>query len=257
METEGEVHSFVNGETAVYTSRTPENQTPNEDCAALFAIDSHAGVLVVADGMGGMPLGKEASHLCINAIQSSLESIKDPYSGLREVILNGIEQANQEVSGLNVGAASTLAIVEIVGDLVRPYHIGDSSILVVGQKGKVKLYTVSHSPVGYAVEAGFLDESEAMHHEERHIVSNMIGSADMRIEVGPTLKLAPKDTLLIASDGLFDNFQLDEIQDRIRKGSLRTIMQALINEARRRMVQPIEGYPSKPDDLTFILYRQK
>ena len=79
----------------------------------------------------------------------------------------------------------------------------------------------------------------------------------MRIEVGPTLKLAPKDTLLIASDGLFDNFQLDEIQDRIRKGSLRTIMQALINEARRRMVQPIEGYPSKPDDLTFILYRQK
>ncbi len=36
-----------------------------------------------------------------------------------------------------------------------------------------------------------LDEDEAMNHEDRHVVSNMIGAEDMHIELGPVVKLAP------------------------------------------------------------------
>ena len=76
------------------------------------------------------------------------------------------------------------------------------TVLVTGGLGKIKLLTVSHSPVGMALESGLLDEAEAMHHEERHIVSNVVGSAGMRIEIGAKRKLAPRDTVLLASDGL-------------------------------------------------------
>ena len=97
---------------------------------------------------------------------------------------------------------TTLAAVEISGVSARPYHIGDSSILITGQKGKLKLNTVAHSPVGFAVEAGLLDVDEALHHAERHLVSNVLGLENMRIELGSPVDLAPRDSLVIASDGL-------------------------------------------------------
>ena len=82
-------------------------------------------------------------------------------------------------------------------------------------RGRVKLQTISHSPVGYAVESGMLDDQEAMHHEERHVVSNIIGTPEMRIEIGPPIDLATYDTLLVATDGLADNLHIEEIIERI------------------------------------------
>jgi serine/threonine protein phosphatase PrpC len=129
-------------------------------------------------------------------------------------------------------------------------------ILLVGNHGKIKLQTKSHSPVGYAVAAGVLDETEAIHHDERHVVLNVVGSADTHIEVGPHRRLAQRDTLLIASDGLADNLHIDEIVNIIRKGPLRQAAQALVATAIKRMDQTFDETPSKPDDLTFIAFRR-
>jgi len=117
------------------------------------------------------------------------------------------------------------------------------------------MQSIPHSPVGYAVEAGLLDETDAMHHEERHVISNVIGSADMRIEVGSAVALASHDTLLLASDGLSDNLHMPEIVECIRKGSLSTIAENLAMRARERMRGGEDGQPSKPDDLTFAVFR--
>ena len=70
------------------------------------------------------------------------------------------------------------------------------------------------------MEAGFLDEKQALHHEDRHLVSNFLGAAAMRIDVGAELQLQAMDTIMLASDGIMDNVHLDEIIDRIRKGPL-------------------------------------
>ena len=154
-----------------------------------------------------------------------------------------------------MGAGTTLAVVELDGRTVRPYHVGDSMILVVGGRGKIKLQTVPHSPVGYGVEAGLLDEREAMHHESRHVVSNVIGSSEMHIAVGPPIKLAPRDTVLLASDGLFDNLYSTRIAESVRKGKLQAAVQRLICASQQRMTGDQDGQPSKPDDLTFIAFR--
>jgi len=172
-------------------------------------------------------------------------------------LLKGFEQANDKVQALGVGAGTTLAVLEIDGRLVRPYHVGDSLILIVGQRGKIKFQSIAHSPVGYAVESGMLDEDEAMHHEDRAVVSNVVGSPSMSVAVGPELTLAPRDTALIASDGLSDNLRLQEIVDRIRMGPLEEVCLALASDAKKRMHSQTAGVPSKPDDLTFVLYRPR
>ncbi len=133
--------------------------------------------------------------------------------------------------------------------------MGDSGILITGGRGKVKLQTMSHSPVGYGVEAGLIDDSQALHHEDRHIVSNVIGAEDMRIDIGTPRKFCARDTVLIASDGVFDNFYLHELVECIRKGPLAETATALRDALRQRMVGDLKGLPSKPDDTTFIIFR--
>jgi serine/threonine protein phosphatase PrpC len=115
---------------------------------------------------------------------------------------------------------------------------------------------MAHSPTGFAVEAGFLGEREALHHEERHLVSNFIGTADMRIDIGATIELRPKDTVLVASDGLTDNIHLHEIIDLMRSGPLQQALDSIIKLATHRMTAEPSRQPSKPDDLSIILFRK-
>jgi len=249
-----ELMQFNFGNIAAFSNKSPEHETPNEDCVGIFQLDRSSAVFMVADGLGGLPGGNTASKLAIQAIKNSLSHLKD-ISSLRDAILDGFEKANHLIQKRSTGAATTLAVVEYQNGQIRTYHVGDSMILLTGQRGKIKLQTVSHSPVGYAVESGLLDEDEAIHHEERHLVSNVVGSEDMRIEIGPTLKLDHFDTLVMASDGLFDNFYIDEIVELTRKGNLKKAARALSETATRRMLQPEPDRPSHADDLSFILFR--
>ncbi|MDX1764942.1 MAG: protein phosphatase 2C domain-containing protein [bacterium] len=253
--TVGELLPVAGGQAAVYSRCAPDKETGNEDAAALIPLGTDSAVLVVADGMGGLKAGELASSLAVRTLLREVQATATEALGLRDAILNGIEKANEQVSALGVGAGTTLAAVEVQGRTIRPYHVGDSMILVVGQRGKIKFQTVSHSPVGYAVEAGYLDENEAMEHRERHLVSNMLGSPDMRIDVGPPITMAFRDTLIVASDGLSDNLLVDEIAERARKGPLLGCLDLLIHDSLLRMQGAQTEKPSKPDDLSLILFR--
>lgn len=252
-----EIFDMVSGQVLVFTHRSPIKDTVNEDCAALIPYDDANGVLVIADGLGGLPGGSTASNIAVRRLKMSIAKAAQEQTPLREAILDGIERANQDILAQASGAATTIAIVEIQHDRMRPYHVGDSMIMLCGQRGKKKLVSVAHSPVGYAVESGMLDVDEAVHHEERHLVSNVVGAPDMRIEIGAAMRIAKRDTLILASDGLFDNLYLDEIVDVIRKGDLQSTALQLLELTRQRMNQAQTELPSHPDDLTFILYRRK
>jgi PPM family protein phosphatase len=244
------------GEAVLFSARSPDKVTVNEDAAALIPIDGANCVLVVADGLGGERAGQEASSLAVKTIARIVrEAAEQGEQSLRAAILDAIETANEAILQLGLGAATTLAVAEIADGEVRPYHVGDSMILVTGGLGKIKLLTVSHAPVAMAVESGLMDEQEAMHHEHRHLVSNVVGSDSMRIEIGARLKLAPRDTLILASDGLSDNLHTGEIVQRIRKGPLEASIIGLIDDVNERMRQPADGIPHKPDDLTMIAFR--
>lgn len=248
-------HTVASGIVAAFSHRCPQRTDSSEDCVAWFSCDESSGVLVVADGLGGQPAGELASRVAIETLQNMLVQAYSEGSSLRAAILDGIEQANAAILEMGLGAATTLAVVEIQGNTARPYHVGDSMILIFGQRGRVKLQSVAHSPIGYAVEAGFLDAEAAMHHADRHFISNMLGSPDMHISVGSPVELSPRDTVIVASDGLADNLHLEEIVATARKGALELAASDLLAQALQRMNSPEPGAPSKPDDLSAILFR--
>ena len=247
--------SLPHGNAAVLTWPHPLRGTPNQDSAAVLRAGPDNVLIAVADGMGGTRRGGTAAGILLAHLADRVP-VLPPGQLLRTAILNGIESANQFIIKKVPDAGTTLAAVEVNEHTVRPYHIGDSAIMVVGQRGKLKLQSVSHPPVGFAVEAGLLTEQEALQHNERHLILNAVGSPDMRIELGSTIPLARHDTVLIASDGLTDNLRLDEIIELVRKGPLEVAVDNLASLARARMLRRTADQPSKPDDLTIVAYRR-
>jgi serine/threonine protein phosphatase PrpC len=244
------------GEVAGATIADKFKPRPNEDSAAIIPVNDEYLVLIVADGVGGLAGARKASNLTVNTIRKAVRRIDETTgSKLRTAILDGIEAANRVILDVGIGSASTLALAEIGPGYIRTYHVGDSILLICGQRGRIKMMTTPHSPVGFAMEAGLIDESEALHHDELNLIFNVIGSSDMRIEIGSELPMAPRDTLLLASDGLTDNVLQEEIVGAIRMGPLDVALRKLTDLAQGRMAGRQADMPCKPDDYSAILYR--
>jgi serine/threonine protein phosphatase PrpC len=248
--------SLPHGEVCVRSVRSPDKQTDNEDSAAIIQLGDDSLVLAVADGVGGAAAGREASNATVRALSRVLTKLPEETPQLRPAILDAVDQANKAVLGLARGAATTLVVAHLAATRLQSFHVGDSELMTVGQRGRIKQRVVPHSPTGFAVEAGLLDEDEAVQHDQRHVLFNVIGSSDMRVEVGPALQLAARDTVLLASDGLFDNLYSDEIVDAIRTGPLVAAADRLVERVQARMKGADKSdKPCKPDDLTVVLFR--
>ena len=81
----------------------------------------------------------------------------------------------------------------------------------------------------------------------------------MSVSLGSFQSLRPRDTLLLGTDGLFDNLRADEIVETIRKRPLPQAATQLGESIRNRMAGSAAADTgdtlSKPDDLSFILFR--
>lgn len=240
-----------NGEAVAFTRKAPDKKRDNEDSLAIIELSSKHCVLAVADGLGGLPKGAAASKLLVDDLVSGLSNGRD------DEIEKIVHKCNKSLIDDDAGNATTLSVAEIHDDTLLTYQVGDSSVWVISQQGKPKYCSPVHSPVGEAVAAGKLSEIDALLHGERNLVSNVIGSTEMYVDVSDEILLAARDTVLVASDGLFDNLFENEIIEIVRKGPLLESAQDLMDQASERMHQwpPSAKTPAHPDDLTFILYR--
>ena len=250
-----EHHVLEQGQAIVYSHCNIKHYSMNEDSAAVFNLNNNHTLLVVADGLGGHSDGAKASRQAIQHLKQTITKLDTQHDDLQAAIMNSLESSNETIQKWRNGAATTISIAEIKQGNVRTFHAGDSEVLLCGSKGRLGFKTISHSPVGYAQESGMLTEDEAMIHPDRHLISNFLGSKSMHIDTSSFIKMKIKDTLLLATDGVFDNLTKSEIIDIIRKGNLNSVAQELMNILHFRMSHVDEIIFSKPDDMTFILYR--
>ena len=194
-----------------------------------------------------MPRGLEAANLVISFLADTTLNKNQP-------VQESIEAANQQLLKDLPSAATTVTVAEITDNVAKVCHAGDSTLLAVGQRGRIKLKTQCHSPVGIK-EANGLDEKEALFHPQRHLLNNMMGDPAMWLEKQEGIELAARDTMLLGTDGLWDNLFFSEIVELIRAGELLDSAKKLARMVIERMESPVTGMPSKPDDVSFILYR--
>ena len=263
------------GEAVCFSTKAYDKTTGNEDAALFCELPGAVTVLAVADGVGGLPAGAEAAATAIGAVRRAIEraagragdrggdrssdrsSDREESDSLRSAIFDAFEDANAKLLEKGIGAGTTLVVVEVRNGTARTYHAGDSGALLVGQRGRVRFETIPHSPVGYGVAAGMLDPSETHHHDERHLLSNCVGSRDMRVEIGAPIQMADRDTLLLATDGVLENIERRDLIDQIRSGSLLQAATDLQARLRLTMAGVDPKLPAHPDDATALLFRTR
>lgn len=252
-----EKKTIINNNEVIYFSDSSptKKSSQNEDSLAVIPVDNDNLILVVSDGMGGMPAGEQASMIVIEALCDSLKTKNNKVS-VCESIINGIEKANKDILNSKIGSGATVSIAAISKGQLRTYQVGDSLILLAKEKGKIKYQSMSHSPIGFAIECGAINKNQAMMHHSRNLISNYVGLSNMYIQVSSIIDICAGDNLIISSDGLSDNLYENEILEFISETSLNNGVRKMIAECQHNMKEFLPDRNRHPDDLSFICFRK-
>lgn len=184
-----------------------------------LAFVAHGGVLVVvADGMGGMTYGGEASHLAVQVfLRNYMAKLADQTVPM--ALLQALHDANQAVVDLadQVGeeyVGTTLVAAVIHGAVLHWVSVGDSRLYLLGQ-GKLTQLTQDHVlalELDRDAANGLISQEEAKNHPERPALTSYLGLIPLDlIDKNPEpLTLLEDDRILLCSDGLYAALEANE-----------------------------------------------
>jgi len=229
----------------------------NQDCMGFVQTSPGTEVLFVADGAGGMANGEKASALAVETLTRSLRKNKSP--DLSAAILSAVFKCQEQLTKWTPSTGTTLTIAEVKRNRVRVYHCGDSEMLLTTGEGEIQYQTVSHSPTGYLQAAGALSSRNALIHPERSFISNFLGAEkNFYLQVSPWLPFEKDACLILASDGLFDNLSLLQVQKIIQlNGMPEAIATVLVERATQQMDRAVQrlSRQGKADDLSLMILK--
>jgi PPM family protein phosphatase len=231
----------------IFISKNKFSNDINED-VLFMSYDNNGLILGVSDGAGGHPKGHEASLLTGKGI---IESFEELSSNLINPI-SIIEKINTSVLDMKIGARCTLSLVTIMDDYFRCYSIGDSEIIYWNSIGGEIFSNIPHSTIGYRIEAGSVLQEESLDDPERHIVTNLIGDETVRIDSTSKISLKKGHTILVGTDGLFDNISHEKLKEIAASGLFETSFEELVESC----VTQDESVWRKDDDIAFIMLRK-
>lgn len=182
---------------------------------------AHGGLLgVLADGMGGLERGGQASRTAVRAFLHAYEA-KTPEESVPAALQRALRAANQSVvdlardAGLEHQVGTTLVAAAATGKALYWVSAGDSR-LYLWRGGRLTQLTHDHIYAGELdaeVAAGLLSRDEAQNHPERDSVTSFLGAGEVSLvdrNVRP-FPLRPGDQVLMCSDGLYRALDEQEI----------------------------------------------
>ena len=188
----------------------------NEDCyfadSKEIAPGFEVGILIVADGVGGVEKGEIASFIaCKNIGQYLKENIVDGdilSMETRAKVTTAITEANKAIrevaqrTGVSGGMGTTLVMALITEKQLLVANVGDSRAYhLFGQLSQI---TKDHSYVQELVDAGQLAKEDMEKHPQRNVITRCLGLRnDVEVDFFP-YELATEDPfILLCSDGLY------------------------------------------------------
>lgn len=191
-----------------YGSDTGCVRQDNEDC---LAADAEAGLLVVADGMGGHADGEVASRITVDTV---VDSVLRRSLSLAEAVIeaNRAVVAASQTGDSVPGMGTTVVVCRVNAEAAEVAWVGDSRAYLV-RAGQIELLTHDHTLVQSLVDQGVVSRERALHHPDRHILLRCIGQSGLGAsEVGAVRpSINPGDRLLLCSDGLTGELADEEI----------------------------------------------
>jgi len=228
----------------------------NEDSIAHIP---EAGLVVVADGMGGHQAGEVASKLAVDVITrhilGTLAEAGTTGNGAFEgkMIGDAIQLANRAIYELArqqpeyAGMGSTVVVAVFHGGRLWVGHVGDSRLYRF-RGGMLEQVTLDHSVVQELVSRGLVTAEEARMSVNKNLVTRALGvDATVASDIGEQA-LDDDDIYLLCSDGLNDVLADGDIEMMLIEYGRN------LEAAARRMVD-IANERGGPDNISVILVR--
>ena len=213
----------------------------NQDIYQIEAREENdAALLVVCDGMGGANAGNVASRF---AAQVFTEDVREALAGpldehtRRETMTKALAAANGTVFALAGrqpefrGMGTTLVAALVKGGEATVLNVGDSRAYVFDGE-KLRQISEDHSYVEEMRRQGRITEADARTHPQKNLITRAVGvDSDVEGDLFE-VRLAPKDILLLCSDGLCGMVEDDHMAATLRAAkTLALAGDALLNQA--------------------------
>lgn len=173
----------------------------------------HSGALaVVADGMGGLSFGDQASRLAVTVFLREYMA-KNREEMLIDALKRSLLATNQAVYEMAreknvVNETGTTLVAAVINENALYWiSVGDSRLYLFRQ-GKMTLLTRDHNyarKLSLEVQKGLITREEAAVHPDRQALTSYLGLENLR-EIDHNFRpfpLEPGDRLVLCSDGLY------------------------------------------------------
>ncbi len=199
----------------------------NEDA---YLEKPHAGLWVVADGMGGHAAGDQASRSIVAALGDLSPA---PTLGVFvDRVCDCLQQVNQELIAMGAEkhriTGSTVVAFLALGPGCAILWAGDSRAYLL-RDGTLKQLTADHSQIELYVKVGLIARDLAANHPLSNIVTRAVGTHEALDLDRDTIEARAGDRFLLCSDGLYRHLAHEEIASLLRTGSASSAAQLLVD----------------------------
>ncbi|MGR9071924.1 MAG: PP2C family protein-serine/threonine phosphatase [Gammaproteobacteria bacterium] len=169
-------------------------------------------LMVVADGMGGIPKGDQAAQIVVDTAEQAFKrnKIKNAESFLEDICY----QAHEKINGLeaDITSAPGTTCVLLYIDKQQAYwaHVGDSRLYHYRQ-GRLFNQTLDHSLIQLMIDQGLIKEkSEEAKSVQNQLYKRLGGQKDPEPDIHAG-DLESGDMFLLCSDGFWQYIDTEQI----------------------------------------------
>ncbi len=216
---------------------SPDRATNEDSCGALqrrvFGAAGHDNLMVacVADGMGGMARGEDASQAAVRGFLD-FETVELN----RAVAASAAQSANARVIEALEGKSGGCTFTGVICDAERVVvaHVGDTRAYLVSDR-LVQQLTEDHSMVMMLVKMGVIPLEAAHNHPDSNKVMRALGSNRvMPPDYVDTLEVTVRsnDRIVIMSDGVWGAIVPSDLEEMLLEGQpVQDMADALVRAA--------------------------
>ncbi|MBO8428225.1 MAG: Stp1/IreP family PP2C-type Ser/Thr phosphatase [Firmicutes bacterium] len=211
--------SKVTNGTFSYKKDIGKVRLTNEDEAKILVNSKSNVLMMVADGMGGENKGDYASIKVINTLANAFKDRKNFISKIDVLcfLKKYLRIANKEIYDLSLsnpiykGMGTTIVIAFLYKNYLIVANSGDSRCYILDNH-KLKQLSEDQTYVRFLFNSGQIKEDEMRTHPDRHVLINAIGIYPS-LSVDIKVYKYNKESILLCSDGLFNNVNLPDIEN--------------------------------------------
>lgn len=206
-------------------SETGSVRRQNEDS---YLLDAERGIFGVADGLGGLPHGKEASRQTLAQMHAALlEAPRQSLPDLVERINLSMMETGFALDGTGFGTTLTLARLAPDAASAEIVHVGDSTACHC-RDDRVAILTMEHTVATRMVAEQWSAAGEAIPASAHHTLTQCIGQEASIEPQMIHLDLKDGDRLFLLTDGATKPLPRGELeQSLLKSGPLESLCQHL------------------------------